>query len=87
MDDLPLLGELMSTDLLFRFGEAFDSEATNAMAAVVEEICKALGINGNARRTRDVIAARVVELTRRGERDPTLLRDRILPEAEGRASA
>ena len=77
----------MSTDPPFRFGEAFDPEATNAMAAVVEEICEALGINANARGTRQVIAARVVELARRGERDPGRLRDRILHEAEGRASA
>ena len=77
----------MSTDPPFRFGEAFDPEATNAMAAVVEEICEALGITANAHGARQVIAARVVELARRGERDPARLRDRILHEAEGRASA
>jgi hypothetical protein len=79
----------MSTDPPFRFGEAFDPEATNAMAAVVEEICEALGlgITANAHGARQVIAARVVELARRGERDPARLRDRILHEAEGRALA
>ena len=50
----------MCTDPPFRFGEAFDPEATNAMAAAVEDICEALGINADARRDREVIAARVV---------------------------
>jgi hypothetical protein len=77
----------MCTDPPFRFGEAFDPEATNAMAVAVEDICEALGINADARRDREVIAARVVELARRGEGNPARLRDRILLEAEGRASA
>ena len=77
----------MCTDPPFRFGKAFDPEATNAMAAAVEDICEALGINADSRRAREVIAGRVVELAGRGERDPTRLRDRILLEAEGRATA
>ena len=55
----------MCTDPPFRFGKAFDPEATNAMAAAVEDICEALGINADARRDREVIAARVVELAGR----------------------
>ena len=71
----------------FRFEEAFDPEATSAMAAAVEEICEALGIDADARGAREAIAARVVELAQRGERNQARLRDRILHEAEGRASA
>jgi hypothetical protein len=37
-------------------------------------------VNGNARE-REVIATRVIELARRGERDPGQIRDRVLKEA------
>ena len=39
-------------------------------------------INGNAT-AREVIAIRIIELTKRGERDHTLLRDRLRAEANG----
>jgi len=48
-----------------------------AMAMVVEQVCEALSINGDAA-ARETIAIRIVELARQGERDPDKLRDRLL---------
>ena len=48
-----------------------------AMAMVVEEVCGALSINDDAA-AREAIAIRIVELARRGERNPDKLRDRLL---------
>jgi len=50
------------------------------MSLACEEVCNSLHINGDAR-ARETIAARVIELARRGERCPTVLRDRVLAEA------
>lgn len=61
---------------------AFEPNDIDAMSLACEEICKALHINGDAR-ARETIAARIIELARRGERSPTALRDRVLAEANG----
>jgi hypothetical protein len=57
-------------------GAAFDPETTTAMATAVDEVCKALRLNGD-KATREIIAMRVVELARQGEHDPRKLRDRL----------
>jgi hypothetical protein len=46
-------------------------------------VCKALRLDGNAK-AKEVVAIRIIELARRGERNPTRLRDRLLKEANGR---
>jgi tartrate dehydratase beta subunit/fumarate hydratase class I family protein len=61
---------------------SFDPQANAAMATALEQVCVALRINGNVT-AREVIAARIIELARRGERDPKKLRDRVLMEAGG----
>ena len=58
----------------------FDPNDVEAMSTAYEEVCKALHINGDAG-ARETIAERVIELARRGERRPTVLRDRVLAEA------
>jgi hypothetical protein len=58
----------------------FEPNDIEAMSLAYEEVCVALHINGDAR-ARETIAARVIELARRGERCPTVLRDRVLAEA------
>jgi hypothetical protein len=63
----------------------FDPEAANALVAAVEAICKTLGVTGDAH-AREVIAARVIDLARTGERDPVRLRDRVLHEANVQAA-
>jgi len=61
---------------------AFGPETTAAMGSAFEDICDTLRINGNAA-VRDVIAIRIIELARRGIRDPRKLRDRILDQVGG----
>ena len=63
---------------------AFDPEATQAMSAAFEGVCAALGLPHTNVRERKVIATRIIELARRGERNADQLRDRVLREA-GRA--
>jgi hypothetical protein len=58
----------------------FEPDDVEAMSHAYEEVCIALHINGDAR-ARETIAVRVIELARRGERRPTVLRDRVLAEA------
>jgi len=59
---------------------AFEPNDVQAMSLAYEEICDALHINGDIK-ARETIAVRVIELARRGERCPTVLRDRVLAEA------
>jgi hypothetical protein len=47
------------------------------MSLAYEDICDALHINDDIR-ARETIAVNVIELARRGERCPTVLRDRVL---------
>ena len=71
----------MTGILPFLKGQAvFDPEATQAMSTAFEAVCRTLKVNGNERE-REVIASRIIELARRGERDPARIRDRVLLEA------
>ena len=70
-------GPRMSPSPLSHYSGAFDPEMAAAMAMVVEEVCGALSINDDAA-AREAIAIRIVELARRGERNPDKLRDRLL---------
>ena len=72
----------MGDSLPFVSAGAFEPNDIRAMSVAYEDVCKALHINGDAR-ARETIAARVIELARRGERCPTVLRDRVLAEANG----
>jgi hypothetical protein len=60
----------------------FDPGDIQAMSIAFEDVCRALDIKGDMT-AREVIATRIIELTRRGERSPTELRDRVLAEARG----
>jgi hypothetical protein len=70
----------MATIIPFLQDEAFDPDALRAMSTALDEVCRTLQVNGD-QRAREVIAVRIIELARRGERDPELLRDRVLLEA------
>jgi hypothetical protein len=61
---------------------AFEPDDVTAMSMALDEVCQELKINGDAA-AREVIAIRIIELARRGERSPTKLRDRVLKEANG----
>jgi hypothetical protein len=60
---------------------SFDPKDVTAMSIAFEEVCKALNLPADAATTREVIAIRIIELAKRGERSATLLRDQVLREA------
>jgi hypothetical protein len=78
----PMTGDWMATILpLLKDQPVFDPEALHAMSAALDQACDALKLPENAARERETVAVRIVELARRGERDPKRLCDRILHEA------
>jgi hypothetical protein len=61
---------------------AFSPQDVAAMSQALEAVCDNLNIFNN-RTAREVIAIRIIELARRGERSFEMLRDRVLVEANG----
>ena len=59
---------------------AFDPKDVSAMAMAFEDICKTLEVPPDAANLREVIAVRIVELAKSGERRQTVLRERVLKE-------
>jgi hypothetical protein len=59
---------------------AFDPKDITIMSIALDDVCEALKI-GYDDPARQIIAARLVDLARLGERSPTRLRDRVLYEA------
>jgi hypothetical protein len=72
----------MGTIVPFLHDAAFDPVDIKAMSMALDEVCKVLELDGSAT-AKEVVAIRIIELARRGERSPTKLRDRILMEANG----
>jgi hypothetical protein len=64
----------------FLQGDAFGPGALRAMSTALEEVCRVLKVDHD-QAAREVMAVRIIELARRGERDPKRLRDRVLQEA------
>jgi hypothetical protein len=62
---------------------AFDPKDVTAMSVAFEEVCKMLDLPADAT-TREVIAIRIIELAKRGQRSPTALRDQVLREERSR---
>jgi hypothetical protein len=60
----------------------FEPSDISVMSLALDDVCKALRLDGNAK-AREVVAERIIELVRRGERSPRRLRDRLLREAYG----
>jgi hypothetical protein len=60
----------------------FEPRDITAMSMALDEVCKELNVAGDGS-AREIIAARIIELARLGERSPTKLRDRLLAEANG----
>ena len=67
---LPFLG---------RDDSAFDPIVIIAMSTALDDICKELNLRDDSA-AREVMAVRIVDLAKNGERDPTRLRDRVLQE-------
>jgi hypothetical protein len=70
------IGRFLERESVFGPGEI------NAMSMALDDVCKALRLDGNAK-AKEIVAIRIIELARRGERSPTRLRDRLLKEANG----
>jgi hypothetical protein len=64
------------------YEHVFGPETTAAMGAALEQVCHTLRIDHDAV-ARELIATRIIELAKRGERDAKKLRDRVLMETGG----
>lgn len=72
----------MATILPFIRGSdsVFDPKDITAMSMALDDVCTTLKLRDDSE-AKQVIAVRIIDLARRGERSPTRLRDRILHEA------
>ena len=71
----------MATILPFVKDGVFDQKAITAMSTALDDVCKTLNLRDD-NSAREVIASRIIDLARAGERSPARLRDRILHEAD-----
>ena len=71
----------MATILPFVKDGVFDQKDITAMSVALDDVCKMLSLRDD-HSAREVMASRIVDLARAGERSPTRLRDRILHEAD-----
>jgi len=71
----------MATILPFVKDGVFDQKDITAMSMALDDVCKILNLQDD-NSAKEVIASRIVDLARAGERNPTRLRDRILHEAD-----
>ena len=58
----------------------FEPHDIKAMSMALDDVCAALKLRDDSA-AKEVIAARIIDLARRGERSPTRLRDRVLHQA------
>jgi hypothetical protein len=72
---------IMATILPFVKDGVFDQKDITAMSMALDDVCKILNLPDDSS-AREVIAIRIVDLARAGERSATRLRDRILHEAD-----
>jgi hypothetical protein len=71
----------MATILPFVKDGVFDHEDITVMSMALDDVCKILNLRDD-NSAREVIASRIIDLARAGERNPKRLRDRILHEAD-----
>ena len=72
----------MATIIPFLQNDAFEPDDIKAMSKALDDVCRELNVNGHGS-AEEIIADRIIELARRGERSATKLRDRLLQEANG----
>jgi hypothetical protein len=56
----------------------FAPETTHAMSVAFEDACDTLQLPEKAKYAREVVALRIIDVARSGERDPVQLRDRAI---------
>jgi hypothetical protein len=74
-------GLIMATILPFVKDGVFDQKDITAMSMALDDVCKLLNLRDD-NSAKEVIASRIIDLARAGERSPTRLRDRVLHEAD-----
>jgi hypothetical protein len=57
----------------------FGPKDITAMSMALDDVCKELNLRDDSA-AREVVAVRIIDLAKRGERSPTRLRDRLLQE-------
>ena len=70
----------MGTIAAFLESSVFEPQDIEAMSMALNDVCKALKLDGDAR-AKEIIAACIIDLARRSERNSTKLRDHLLEEA------
>ena len=75
--------EAMSIRRFLKDAAVFDPDDIRAMSMALHEVCKTLKLPDGGHPAREVVATRIIELARRGVRSATVLRDRLLSEANG----
>jgi hypothetical protein len=69
----------LKDETLYR-DSVFDQNDILAMSMTLDGVCDVMKLRDDSP-ARDIMAERIIELARRGERSPTRLRDRVLHEA------
>lgn len=69
----------LKDELVYR-DSVFDQNDIVAMSMALDGVCNVLKLRDD-NPAREIMAARIIDLARRGERSPTCLRDRVLHEA------
>ena len=64
---------------------AFQPDEIEAMSRALEQACKALNVDGDARH-RETIAARIIDLARNGLLDARALSERVVEESKAMRS-
>jgi hypothetical protein len=73
----------MAAIIPFLNDASFDQKGIEAMSIALEEVCRTLDISKDNKAAAEVVAIRIIELARQGERSPIKLSDRVLSEANG----
>jgi hypothetical protein len=74
-------GLIMATILPIVKDGVFDQKDITAMSMALDDVCRLLNLRDDYS-AKEVIASRIIDLAREGERSPTRLRDRVLHEAD-----
>jgi hypothetical protein len=64
---------------VLRTNGSFEPEAIRAMHSAYEAVCEHLGLHNQKNdRVTEIVALKIIEAAKAGERDPTVLRDRAI---------
>jgi hypothetical protein len=58
----------------------FGPDVISAMSTAFEDVCKALEASDRSDVTKEIIAAKIIQMTQEGETDPIVLRKMVLSE-------